>query len=92
MYMKVKVMKECKKCGYEHGGVNCFDAGRAYERDHPTVKKAEFKDIVIMADFGSTGLWRKSIKSMCGLMIDYEELNLSIEKNYVRSFWIGFKG
>jgi len=80
-------MKECKICGYAHGGVNCFDAGRSYERDHP-VEANEFKDIVIMADFGSTGLWRKGKKSMCGLMIEYEELGL--DKPLIRQLksWI----
>ena len=80
-------MKECKICGYSHGGVNCFDAGRSYERDHP-VEGDKFKDIVIMADFGSTGLWRLGKKSMCGLMIEYEELGL--DKPLIRQFksWV----
>jgi hypothetical protein len=44
----------------------------------------KFKDIVVMADFSSTGLWRKGKKSICGLMIEYEDLGLS--KNLIKQF------
>jgi len=47
-----------------------------------------FKNIVVMADFGSTGLWRKSKNSLCGTMIEYEYLDLS--ENLIKRFkdWI----